>query len=225
MIMSKHFRSCIILTLVFLVILPQVAAASDVEWQILWQENGILQEEVKITGGDIVPRDQDWNIRREGNQYILYREVKNWSSYQELQDRLPIKIRERNYIVFKQTEIDIIDDTGGLFVQLNSLTGFHLTMVVPGIITGNYGDRISESSSNWFFSSSAELLKETRILKFITVDGLLMGIGIFFLGLLAIVIQFIRRLKKVGRIIEEEYSLKSIKPIDAKEQDTQEKTE
>ncbi len=223
MIMNKYIRPCIILALVFLVVLPRVVVASDVEWQLLWQENGILQEEVKITGRDIVPRDHDWNISREGNRYLLTREVKNWSSYQESQDRLPIKIRQSNYIVFKQTEIDISEDAGGLFAQLNDLNGFHLTMVVPGIITGRYGDRISESSSNWAFSSNAELLNEKRILKFITVDGLLLGIGILFLGLLVIVIKFMKHLKKVDRIIEEEYSL--TKPIDSMKPDDQEKIE
>ena len=117
MIMNKHFRPCMILALVFLVILPRVVAASDVEWQIIWQENGILQEEVKITGRDIVPRDSDWNIRQEGNRYLLYREVKNWSSYQASQDRLPLQIRQSNYIVFKQSKIDISENAGGLFAQ------------------------------------------------------------------------------------------------------------
>ena len=217
MIMSKHFRLCIIMALVFLVILPRVVVASDVEWQIRWQEDGILQEEVKITGRDIVPRDHDWNIRTEGNRYILQREVKNWSSYRESQDRLPLQIRQSNYIVFKQTEIDISDEAGGLFAQLNGLNGFHLTMDVPGIIIGSYGDRLSETSSNWVFSSSAELFKETRLLRFITVDGLLLGIVIFFLGLLVIVIQFLRRMKKVERIIEEEYSLTNPKPTGRQE--------
>ena len=221
MIMSKYFRPCILLALVFLVILPRVVAASDVEWQIIWQENGILQEEVKITGRDIVPLDHDWNIKREGNRYLLYREVKNWSTYQASQDRLPIQIQQSNYIVFKPTKIDISEDPGGLFAQLNGLTGFHLTLGVPGIIMGSYGDRISESSSSWDFSSTEGLLKENRILKFIIVDGLLLGIGIFLLGLLGIVIQFMRRMKKVERIIEEEYSPTNIKPIGNEEQDAQ----
>jgi hypothetical protein len=146
--------------------------------------------------------------------------VKNWSIYQESKDRLPIKIVQKNYIVFKQNHIDISEDAGGLFAQLNGLTGFHLTMVIPGFILGSYGDRISESSSNWFFSSSAELLKENRLLKFITVDGLLLGIGIFSLGLLIIVSQFIRRMKRVERIIEQEYSQTSIEPICIQEQES-----
>lgn len=218
MLMNRYLRTCTILTLIFLMILPRLTAASDVNWQIIWQEDGRLQEEVKITGRDIVPIDQDWNIRHEGDQYILSREVGNWSSYQQSKDKLPLQLKQSNYIVFKQTKLDISDYTEGLFSQLNSLNGFHLTMTVPGFIFGRYGERIDEFSSSWLFANSTELIPGNKILEFVTIDGLLSGIVIFSVGLFAVVINFVRRLKKADQIIEEEFSIEEA----SAEQDTSE---
>jgi hypothetical protein len=201
------------------VILPRVVVASDVDWRIHWQEDGILHEEVKIMGPDIVASDHDWDIRREGNQNLLQREVK-WSSYQESQDRLPLQIKQNNYIVFKLTQIDISGNAGGMYSHLIGLDGFELTIVTPGIIISTYGgNQINESSSKWVFSNSTELLEENRVLKFIMIDGFLLGIVILFFGLLVIVIKFIRHLKNAERIIEEEYSLSNIKPMCIEEKD------
>jgi hypothetical protein len=194
------------LTLVLLTILPQVATASEVDWQIIWQENGKLREEVKIPGRDIVPNDQDWNIQREGDYLVLSREVGNWASYQSSQDKIPLKVVEHNYIIFKQTEIDISTNAeGGLFSQLNGLDGFRLTMEVPGFIFGKYGERLNAFASTWLFTNNTELLAENRLLKFTTIDGFLSAIVIFTLGLLIIMYKFFKRLKNAERIIEEEY--------------------
>ncbi len=206
--MNRYFRTGVILTLSFLMMLTQVAAASEADWQLIWQESGTLQEEVKVTGRDIVPLDPDWQIRQDGDQYILSREVANWTIYQNSQDRLPLQMTESNYLLLKQTKIDIGTSGTGLFSQLNDLNGFQLTMVVPGFIMGKDGERLNASSATWLFSNSLAMLNENRMLKFITIDGLLSGIAVFSLGLLVIVIKFRKHLKNAERIIEEEYSAK-----------------
>ena len=209
--MRKSFHLLIWL-LVFLAFLPGGAYAGSIDWQIIWQENGNLQEEVRISGRTVLPRDSNWERSQEGSQQILRREVNSWSSYKQLEDRLPLEARQSNYILYKQTEVEIsIPEAEGLFQQLNGLNGFNLTIKVPGIISGSSADRIDESLATWILPNSEEFLEKTTIIKVITVDGLLLGIVILLLGLLIIVIKFLKRLKNVEQIIEEEYSLEKTK--------------
>lgn len=210
------------LTLIFIGTLTNGASASDIQWQIRWMDNGTLQEQVRVLEPDIIPEDSSWQRSKEGDQFVLRREVKNWSSYQELQHRLPLQVKQKNYIVFKQVEVGI--DNGQskeLFQQLKGSKSLDLTLNVPGIIIGNSADNADESNATWAFSDSAELLQETSLLKVITVDGLILGIEILVAGLLIILIKFFRRLKKVDQIIEEEYSLTKINPSDQKEGEQQ----
>jgi len=220
--MRKHFLPIIMLTLIFIGTLTNGASASDIQWQIRWMDNGTLQEQVRVLEPDIIPEDSSWQRSKEGDQFVLRREVKNWSSYQELQYRLPLQVKQKNYIVFKQVEVGI--DNGQskeLFQQLKGSKSLDLTLYVPGIIIGNSADNADESNATWAFSDSAELLQETSLLKVITVDGLILGIEILVAGLLIILIKFFRRLKKVDQIIEEEYSLTKINPSDQKEGEQQ----
>jgi len=212
--MKKIFCPGIIFILILMTILPGMATAGDASWQIRWRDDGSLQEEVRISGHDIVPEDTNWQSNREGDQYIFQREVKDWATYQGLKDRLPVEAVQNNYVIFKQAEVKTSDTHAeGLFVQLSPSDTLHLTLIVPGIITGSSANVIEESQASWVFIGGEQLGQQTGLIKFITVDGLLLGIGILFLGLLGVGIQFIIRLKKVNSIIEEEYGGDNTKPI------------
>jgi len=204
--MKNLFGPSIIFALILMIILPGVATASDASWQLHWRDDGSLQEEVRISDHDIVPEDTNWQRNREGDQYIFQREVKNWSIYQELKDRLPVEVQQNNYIIFKQAEIKTSGlQVGGLFGELSPTDNLHLTLIVPGIITGSSANLVEESRASWVFIGGEQLVQQTGLIKFVTVDGLLLGIGILFLGLLGVVVHFVIRLKRVNRIIEEEY--------------------
>ncbi len=214
--MRKSF-CLIVMCLLVMAFLPKGALASGTEWQIICKENGSLQEVVRISGRDIFPGDTNWQQSQEGHQQIFYREVQNWETYQELKDKLPITVRQKNYIVYKKTELKISNQpVGGLFEQLDGLPGFNLHIEVPGFIMGSSADRTDVSLATWVMSDSAELLKETMIIKIINIDGLLLGIGIFIMGLLIIVKKFMNQIKKVEEIIEEEYSLEKVENADKK---------
>jgi len=219
MIMKKHFHTIpILLVIILQMIGPRAAVAGDIEWQIHWQDNSVLQEEIRISGPDFITTDRNWKVSQEGDLCVLRREVENWQNYGKMKDRLPLKVQSRNYFVYKKYEIMTAPETAaGLFQQLNDGDNLSLNISVPGIITGGSGERIDESSAKWIFSNRAELLREKKLMTFITADGLLLGIGILLLGLLFVVINFIKRLKKVNKIIEEEYSVTKIKQDHQKE--------
>lgn len=203
--------------LLVMAFLPKGALASGTEWQIICQENGSLQEVVRISGREILPGDTNWKQSQEGQQQIFYREVQNWETYQELKDKLPVTVRQSNYIFYTQTKIQIdTQQVGGLFEQIRGLNGFNLNIKVPGYIMLSSADRIDNSLATWVRPDSAELLKETMIIKIINIDGLLLGIGIFIMVLLIIVKVFMNHMKKVEEIIEEEYSLEKVENANKK---------
>lgn len=219
MIMRRRFHAILILLVLALQMIgPRVAAASDIEWKINWQDNGVLQEEIHLNGRDIVTADLNWNVSKEGDRYILCREVENWLSYGEMKDRLPLQVQSRNYLVCKKTEIMTGSETAaGLFQQLSDADNLIINITVPGFITGGSGERIDESTAKWVFINQAELLQQREMMTVITANGLLLGIEILFLGLVFVAIKFRKHLKIADRIIEEEYSLTKIKADDLKE--------
>ena len=218
MIVRKHFYPILILVvLVWQMIGPRIAIAGDIDWQIHWQDNGILQEEIQISGRDIIPADSNWQVSQEGDRYILRREVENWLSYAAMQDRMPLLVQSSNYLLYKKTDIKTGSGASpGLFQQLDNSDKVNLKVSVPGFIIGGSGERINESSARWIFNHD-ELLQNKKIMTVITIDGLLLGIIILFLGLIYVVMKFRKHLKKAEQIIEEEYSLTKIKPDEQKE--------
>lgn len=219
MIMKKHFFAISILAALALpLIWPPVAAAADIEWQLRWLDNNIVQEEIQSSGRNFIITDPNWQVSQEEDKYILRREINNWQSYEEMTDRLPLQVQQRNYGLYKKTEIKLDSEAAaGLFQQLSNEDNLILTITVPGFITGGSGERIDEASVRWIFLNHTELIKNQEMMTVITADGLLVSIGIFLLGIVFIAIKFIARLKKVEQIIAEEYSLTKNKADELKE--------
>jgi hypothetical protein len=107
--------------------------------------------------------------------------------------------------------------SAGLFQQISDTDNLSLKITVPGFITGGSGERIDESTARWLNITQADLLQPKEMMTVFTVDGLLLGIVILFLGMIFVVIKFLRQLKKADQIIAEEYSLTKIRSDDQKE--------
>lgn len=206
--MYKHIFQAVFLALVLLLGSPGYVSASEVKWQIEWLDNGTLQEQVSISGADIVPADPTWVQSREGTQLILQRAIPNWSAYQAIQDRLPLQVTEKNHILYRQTYIGVsAEHPEGLFDQISGADRFDLSVKVPGFIVATSADQKTEFVAQWSLPNSSALLTKTELLNVITMDGFLLGMGVFLLGLLIIGIMYFRRLRKANRIITEEYGV------------------
>lgn len=206
--MYKHIFQAVFLALVLLLGSPGYVSASEVKWQIEWLDNGTLQEQVSISGADIVPADPTWVQSREGTQLILQRAIPNWSAYQAIQDRLPLQVTEKNHILYRQTYIGVsAEHPEGLFSQISGADRFDLSVKVPGFIVATSADQKTEFLAQWSLPNSSALLTKTELLNVITMDGFLLGMGVFLLGLLIIGIMYFRRLRKANRIITEEYGV------------------
>ncbi len=211
--MRKRFYAITILSFLFLqIMLPlPTAAAGTVEWQLRWQDNGVLQEEIHISGQNPALADNNWNVSQEGDRLTLRREVGNWASYEKMGDKLPLRVQTKNYFVFKKVEIRTVSETAsGLFQTIDDAEQINLGITVPGFIVGGSGQKIDESSARWMVNHS-ELSHDQILISVITANGLLLGIVILMVGLLFVAGIFIRYLRKANRIIEEEYALTKIK--------------
>ncbi|MEA4926145.1 MAG: hypothetical protein VB084_12650 [Syntrophomonadaceae bacterium] len=211
--MRKRFYAITILSFLLLqIMLPLPTAAADtVEWQLRWQDNGVLQEEIHISGPNPTLADNNWNVSQEGDRFTLRREVEDWASYEKMRDKLPLQVQIKDYFVFKKVEIKSASETSsGLFQTIDDADQINLGITVPGFIISGSGQKIDESSARWMVNHS-ELSHDQRLMIVITVNGLLLGIVILMVGLLFVAGIFIRYLRKANRIIEEEYSLTKIK--------------
>lgn len=218
MIMRKHFYAIsILLGLGILLIWPRGAVAGDIEWQIYWQDDGVIREEIHISGRDFKISDSNWEIIQEGDRYILQRKIDNWQKYGEMTDRLPLQVQQRNCLIYKKTEITTSPWSAGLFQQIKDGDNLIVDISVPGFMIGVSGQRLDSRTAQWKFFNYSEMLAPRGMMTVINTDGLLLSIIIFLLGLFFIIIKFVKQLKKVDRIIAEEYSLTKVRPESRKE--------
>lgn len=210
--MKKYFCAISILVVLALpLIWPRAAAAADIEWQLHWLDNNKVQEEIQTSAQNFITTDTNWNVSQEGDKHILRREVDNWQSYEAMTDKLPLQVQQKNYLLYKKTEIKPNSEAAtGLFQQLSNEDNLILTITVPGFIMGGSGEKIGESSAQWIFPNHADLLQRQEIMTVITMDGLLLGVVVVLLGMLFVAIRFFIGLRKVERIIASEYALTKI---------------
>ncbi len=206
--MRKHILCLTCLMMVLFLALP-CQAASQVQWQIKWMEDGQLMEEVRVPAQfKPTPTDQVWESSLEDGQQVFRRDIPNWVSYQSHKDRLPFIIEEKKNILYSFTEIKT--DPGSSkdwFQQISENNDLELTMQVPGLVLASSADKRDDLRASWTFSPGAEILNDEIMLKIVRIDGLVLGIGIVALGLIIGGIIFFRRLKKAEQIIADYYAI------------------
>ncbi|MEA1961228.1 MAG: hypothetical protein U9N81_08160 [Bacillota bacterium] len=210
--MRKHlpmYLVCIAFWAMFLWV-PQQACGADVEWQIDWQEDGSLSEQLSLPDQYPLQLSTGWKVEKQGNNYVYFRHFEKWEDYLVQTERMPLIIDQRNYILATTSTFFVDEQSAGtLFKQLNELEGFTFKLRVAGIIKDTTG-QVDENTVVFRYNKSKDFLSEDTLAKITTVDGFLVGICILVLGLVGIFIFFVGRLKKVDRMISEIYSLENI---------------
>lgn len=206
MTIKKYIGVLSCFLLLSILIMPGSVLAADIVWQLQWQDNGTLQEEVQIQGRQITDVDPSWKVRQEGEILILSREVADWSSYQTLPDSLPLEVKQRNYLVGRLLDINIAPPpSGNLWEQLQGLAGFHFNLSVPGYIKAAATQQWTESQATWELPDARIWMQPGSLARVITVDGFLLAVVIILLAVLGIGLAFRRQMKKADQIIYEEY--------------------
>ena len=206
MYMKKHFPVVILVLGLLLITCSSLQASDEASWTIKWNNNGSLDEKVIITNLNVVINDQEWESSRSGNQVILSRHVKDWRAYGQLSDSLPITVVQKDYLLIKFASLTVKQEAtpGSLFEQFIGLPDAHLSIEVPGAVRNSNAEVSQNSIAVW----NIDNLQSSPVkLDAAIFDGIFLGISFFVFCFIIISIIYLNRIRRVHRLITEEYSL------------------
>jgi len=218
--MKKHIPAVFLTLFLCLFFSPVALAAAN--WQIDWEENGVLQEKVVVSGQNLNNVDSSWQKSASGNEIVLNRSVENWEAYNKLTDKLPVQATVKNLFFCNIITLTALPEiqNNTLYSSLDQSQTLRLEMNVPGIILDSSTAQKDENKVYWDIKNPGNSFDQGFIFQTIMVDGLGLGITILLLGVITLVIFFAARIRKVNRIIDETYSLDNI-VIDDEEEEEQ----
>ncbi|MFA7149302.1 MAG: hypothetical protein WC109_10855 [Syntrophomonadaceae bacterium] len=204
--MKKYFPVVILVLGLLFISSSSLLAGDEATWNIKWNSNGSLDEKVIITDGNVVINDQEWETSRSGNQIILSRHIKDWQAYSQLSNNLPLTIVEKDYLLLKFTSLTVKQEAapGSLFEQFPQLTDPRLSIEVPGVIRNSTAEPSENSIAVWNLAAPQSSPVKLDAVIF---DGIFLGISFFVFCFIIIFIIYLNRIRKVHRLIAEEYSL------------------
>ncbi len=206
MYMKKYFPVVILVVGLLLLSCSSLQAGDEASWTIKWNNNGSLDEKVIIPGHNVVVNDQEWETSHSGNQTILSRHVKDWRAYGQLGDSLPLTVVQKDYVLLKFASLTVKQEAtpGSLFEQFIGLANARLSIEVPGAIRNSNAQASQDSLAIW---NLASLESSPVKLDAVIFDGIFLGITFFAFCFIIIFIIYLNRIRRVHRLIAEEYSL------------------
>lgn len=210
MVIANFKWTFILLCFLILVAVPQAAASTD--WKITWNDNNDLLETVVTTNDSTAINPEGWQYTKRTDGAAYQRNIKDWQAYSRLNDRLPINIKVKNYLVFKSITFTALKSDA----PVNTLAGqvgnkaLNLSISVPGLIRAGSADETEEMTAVWHLKNLSELNSRGKMLVVDTIDGFILGLLIIVLGVLIIGLVFVGQIRKTHRTIESEYSLENL---------------
>ncbi len=215
--MSKCWK-IIILAIAMSFLVQSPAIAETFEWTLQVEENGSIHEVVN-TDVDLSGEDHRTWQKNMGEEGITYdRVITNWEEYSQIGDGLPIAASQHNYLLWNTITLQYDKNAyQTLFDGIIHNAQGKIIISVPGIIKSTTAEELDdlkrEPVAAWNVISRSEespLGDNPVILEAIVFNGLLIGIIIIFIGGIGISIWYIRFVKRINKIIEEEYSISNI---------------
>lgn len=204
-------------------------AAEVPSWQITLHDNGTIAERVTVPAVSTGYQAPEWKVLSEGNQLVAERTTKNWAAYMKLNDRLPLQIHQKNYFLWQNINIkknSEVKPVAGMAALVFNNDKSNIVFQVPGFIGATIGNQVTEDKAELNVPAVNQLRNGQSLLQVTTLNGLMIGIVLFVVGFLVVMIVFANRLRKVNRMIEEEYSLeKAALQLEMEDQEETEETE
>lgn len=203
----------LLLSLLLLITVP--AAGQTVDWNLTWQDDGSIVETVSLEKINLVLDTGEWQSSTDNNGHLIFtRQIAGWEQYHKLTDRLPLSIQSRNYLVMQRAVInsdDFVPDPQGLYHQIAAVPDAQLSIKMPGIIHDHSADTIVDSQEAvWKLGRLDHITTEDLLLRATVFDGLLVGVLLVGGAVIVIGLLFLRSIRRVNQLIEEEYSLENI---------------
>ncbi|MEN6351297.1 MAG: hypothetical protein ABFD08_18135 [Syntrophomonas sp.] len=209
--MKKNFP-LVAFAVMFLLIICCPAYAAQNQWQVQWQDNGKLIEQVivdKQTG--LAGGGSEWKQSENNGVLNLQREVQDWKDYNLLKERLPVKAKVKNYIVMQATTLKFDKEAAdySFFRQFLSSQDANIKIQVTGYINEVNAGELKDMTANWDAGRMAALQDGDILLKAYTFNGLNLGAVIFGLGFLIVALYVFFKIRKINKYIDERYALDS----------------
>lgn len=204
--MKKHFPIIFLVLGLLLFSRSPLQAGDKATWTIKWNGNGSLDEEVIISNQNVVINDQQWETSHSGNQMVLSRHIKDWQAYSQLSDSLPLEVAQRDFLILKIASLTVKQEAnpGNLFEQLSRHSDASLNIEVSGFIRNSNAEFKQDTIAVWNLATSRSSPLKLDVVIF---DGIILCISIFIFCFIIIFIIYLNRIRRVNRLITEEYSL------------------
>lgn len=206
MYMKKYLPVVILVIGLLLISCSSLQASDEASWTIKWNSNGSLDEKVIIPNHNVVINETEWETSQSANQTILSRHVRDWRAYGQLNDSLPITVVQKDYLLMKFAGLTVKKEATpeSLFAQFIGLEDARLSIEVPGAIRNSNADVSQNSVAVW---NLADLQSSPVKMDVVIFDGIFLGITFFAFCFIIIFLIYLNRIRRVHRLIADEYSL------------------
>lgn len=238
-------KTLLILVLFVLIIgvFASTVQASSVDWQIIVRDDQTMEERVIIPQPEIdflqhnqIPYMMSENrliidgwetVPDEKGKLVLYREHQPTGDFPGTVPAVPLQVEIKDYWLWKNISIKKgpAYSADKLLHVYSNYQDAAFTITVPGIIYKSSGAKVNEYTAAWKLDEIKAFPPYYIFLRYISINGFLLGVVIFALGFIIIGIVFIRVNRRTNRWIEEEYSLEKAREMLEKQQECQEKKE
>lgn len=194
--MYKYFP-LVVAAVLFSLLFPMPVSASQVEWQITWHDDNTLSEAIIIDEASNLTNPVSWQTSRVDGKTVMNRKISDWEAYNRLEDKLPIIVESKDFLVFSLTLMNIDEDYSsqkqGTFYQLTGFNEGTITIKCPSFIIKSSANSVDNLTATW---NLKQFEHSTNLLQVLVFNGLWLGISLFVLGFLAVFWMYYRNLKK-----------------------------
>jgi len=212
---KKNILALCLIGLLVIVFAPD-ALAGQYQWQIETDQQGSIIETVSIEGMQSDFNLEGWESHSSEGMLTLGRVHQDWQQYVQTSNGLPVKAQIKNYLLFSTTILNYHGQTdqSGLFQQLLSEADGTISIQTGGIIQEAPDAEIDNMSQNptaiWYLTAGTGLdqLKQSPVfMEILTFNGLAISLTILLFGFIGITVWYLTYVRRVNKLIEEEYSL------------------
>ena len=167
-----------------------------------------MSEAIILNEASNLTNPVSWQTSRVDGKIVMNRKIPDWEAYNKLEDKLPIIVWSRDFLVFSLTLVNIDKEYSsqkqGTFYQLTGFNEGTITIECPSFIIKSSANSVDNLTATW---NLKQFEHSTNLLQVLVFNGLWLGIFLFVFGFLAVFRMYYRNLKKAQQIIESNYSL------------------
>ncbi len=227
--MNKYILAIALLCFMVLGFTP-VALAGQYQWQLTTDQQGNIHETLIIQDVETALNTEGWSSSSGEGTLTLERVHADWLQYSAARNGLPIKAEIKSYIIFSTTTLSY-DNQGqaSLFNELESMADGYISIQGGGIIRQSSASEETsldqDPTAIWHLTSEQgkDVLEQAPVfLQMINFDGLAVSLTILLLGFIGITTWYLIHIRRVHKLIVEEYSLNNIERLLEKDEEEKE---